>query len=180
MWTDERIERAKQLNAQGLHPSQIALDLGGVTRNAVIGKLRRLGVQLAHAGHLFGGRPRKTREAYADRALSMKFKRTVADNNRYGTAAIVVRAAARAKQISEAPFLNIPFLDLEPQHCRYPRGGDDGEPVMFCGQPRIADSSYCQACHARCYVGKPAREISEEEHERRAAAARRYHARKAA
>jgi GcrA cell cycle regulator len=44
-WTDERIERLRSLWLQGMTASQIAEDLGGVSRNAVIGKAHRLGLQ---------------------------------------------------------------------------------------------------------------------------------------
>jgi GcrA cell cycle regulator len=44
-WTDERIERLKALWLQGMTASQIAEELGGVSRNAVIGKAHRLGLQ---------------------------------------------------------------------------------------------------------------------------------------
>jgi GcrA cell cycle regulator len=44
-WTDERIDRLKALWTQGMTASQIADELGGVSRNAVIGKAHRLGLQ---------------------------------------------------------------------------------------------------------------------------------------
>ena len=44
-WTDERIERLKELWSKGTTASQIAEELGGVSRNAVIGKAHRLGLQ---------------------------------------------------------------------------------------------------------------------------------------
>lgn len=44
-WTDDRIARLKELWKKGLSASQIAGELGGVTRNAVIGKAHRLGLQ---------------------------------------------------------------------------------------------------------------------------------------
>ena len=44
MWTDERVELLKKLWADGLSASQVAKQLGGVTRNAVIGKVHRLGL----------------------------------------------------------------------------------------------------------------------------------------
>src|SRR3954453_16165461 len=43
-WTDERVELLKKLWRDGLSASQIAKQLGGVTRNAVIGKIHRLGL----------------------------------------------------------------------------------------------------------------------------------------
>src|SRR4051794_41479222 len=44
-WTDERIDQLKSLWLQGMTASQIAEELGGVSRNAVIGKAHRLGLQ---------------------------------------------------------------------------------------------------------------------------------------
>ena len=43
-WTEDRVETLKKLWADGLSASQIAKQLGGVTRNAVIGKVHRLGL----------------------------------------------------------------------------------------------------------------------------------------
>ena len=43
-WTEERVELLKKLWAEGLSASQIAAELGGITRNAVIGKVHRLGL----------------------------------------------------------------------------------------------------------------------------------------
>ena len=44
-WTDERIDRLKELWSRGMTASQIADELGAVSRNAVIGKAHRLGLQ---------------------------------------------------------------------------------------------------------------------------------------
>src|SRR5829696_510993 len=43
-WTEERVELLKKLWSDGLSASQIAAEIGGVTRNAVIGKVHRLGL----------------------------------------------------------------------------------------------------------------------------------------
>ena len=43
-WTDERVEKLKTMWGEGQSASQIAKELGGVTRNAVIGKVHRLGL----------------------------------------------------------------------------------------------------------------------------------------
>src|SRR5450755_157735 len=43
-WTDERVELLKKLWADGLSASRIAAELGGVSRNSVIGKVHRLGL----------------------------------------------------------------------------------------------------------------------------------------
>ena len=57
MWTDERVELLKKLWAEGLSASQVAKQLGGVTRNAVIGKVHRLGL----SGRATPSRPARAR-----------------------------------------------------------------------------------------------------------------------
>ena len=59
-WTDERVELLKKLWADGLSASQIAAELGGITRNAVIGKVHRLGLSgRAKSPSSTAPRPRK-------------------------------------------------------------------------------------------------------------------------
>ena len=61
-WTDERVETLKKLWADGLSASQIAAELGGITRNAVIGKVHRLGLSgRAKSPSSAAPRPRKPR-----------------------------------------------------------------------------------------------------------------------
>src|ERR1700760_4682481 len=55
-WTDERVETLKKLWLDGLSASQIAKQLGGVTRNAVIGKVHRLGL----SGRATPSQPQRT------------------------------------------------------------------------------------------------------------------------
>lgn len=62
-WTDERIERLKELWTRGMTASQIADELGGVSRNAVIGKAHRLGLQARPS-------PVKPNEAHEGEAVS--------------------------------------------------------------------------------------------------------------
>src|SRR5258705_12331893 len=63
-WTDERVELLKKLWGDGLSASQIAGELGGITRNAVIGKVHRLGLSgRAKAPSSSMPRPRKARAA---------------------------------------------------------------------------------------------------------------------
>ncbi|MHA6347376.1 GcrA family cell cycle regulator, partial [Roseivivax sp. CAU 1761] len=49
-WTDERVELLKKMWNEGQSASQIAKELGGVTRNAVIGKVHRLGLSNRSGG----------------------------------------------------------------------------------------------------------------------------------
>ena len=61
-WTDERVELLKKLWSDGLSASQIAAELGGITRNAVIGKVHRLGLSgRAKSPSSAAPRPRKAR-----------------------------------------------------------------------------------------------------------------------
>lgn len=61
-WTDERVETLKRMWAEGQSASQIAKELGGVTRNAVIGKVHRLGLSNRNAS----GEPAKARDEQPD------------------------------------------------------------------------------------------------------------------
>ncbi|RMF73585.1 MAG: global cell cycle regulator GcrA-like protein [Alphaproteobacteria bacterium] len=79
-WTDEKIELLKKLWAKGLSASQIAKELGdGISRNAVIGKVHRLGLKSRPSpvksrsgkGKTTAGRRRKTREKQVVRLLDL-------------------------------------------------------------------------------------------------------------
>ena len=60
-WTDERVESLKKFWQEGLSASQIASRIGGVTRNAVIGKVHRLGLAgRATTSRMKSHRPRRT------------------------------------------------------------------------------------------------------------------------
>ena len=70
MWTDERVELLKKLWADGLSASRIAAELGGVTRNAVIGKVHRLGLSgRAKPPSSSVNRPRKPRPSHLFRGV---------------------------------------------------------------------------------------------------------------
>ncbi len=69
-WTDERVELLKKLWGDGLSASQIAAQLGGVTRNAVIGKVHRLSLSGRAKPASSSPRPRKTRVATPHRHAS--------------------------------------------------------------------------------------------------------------
>ena len=55
-WSEERVERLKKLWTEGQSASQIAKELGGVTRNAVIGKVHRLGLSNRSGGGSSNGK----------------------------------------------------------------------------------------------------------------------------
>ena len=67
-WSDDRVEQLKTLWTEGLSASQIARALGGVTRNAVIGKVHRLGL----AGRASPSRSERPRLPVAHKAPSVR------------------------------------------------------------------------------------------------------------
>src|SRR3569833_4431146 len=67
-WTDDRVEQLKNLWTEGLSASQIARALGGVTRNAVIGKVHRLGL----AGRASPSRSERPRLPMAPKVPSVR------------------------------------------------------------------------------------------------------------
>ena len=73
-WNDERVELLKKLWAEGLSASQIAGRLGGVTRNAVIGKVHRLGLSgRATSPRSASPRPRRNHVPRQNRSPSLLF-----------------------------------------------------------------------------------------------------------
>jgi GcrA cell cycle regulator len=73
-WNDERVELLTKLWAEGLSASQIAGRLGGVTRNAVIGKVHRLGLSgRATSSRSSSPRPRRAHVPRPNRAPSLVF-----------------------------------------------------------------------------------------------------------
>ncbi|MBQ4826813.1 GcrA cell cycle regulator [Leisingera sp. HS039] len=70
-WTDERVELLKKMWGEGQSASQIAKELGGVTRNAVIGKVHRLGLSNRNSGTTKAAEP-KEKPAAAPAAAAPK------------------------------------------------------------------------------------------------------------
>lgn len=94
-WTDERITQLKTMWEKGLTASQIADELGGVSRNAVIGKAHRLGLQSRPS-------PVKANEAPRKKAAPSAPKKTVTLATA-STAATEVRASAAEAPIEAKP-----------------------------------------------------------------------------
>ena len=146
-WNDERVELLKKLWAEGLSASQIAGRLGGVTRNAVIGKVHRLGLSgRATTSRMKSHRPRARASA----------KRN--GKSRFGS---VGNPALRALYHQDAqPFtpaveeLVIPEKErksiqtLTENHCRWPIGDPQMADFHFCGKSKVNGLPYCEF-HAR-------------------------------
>lgn len=148
-WNDERVELLKKLWADGLSASQIASRLGGVTRNAVIGKVHRLGLSgRATSSRSSSPRPRRVQAPRQHRAPSLLF-------GTRGNVALKAQFEADAEpDLAPLEELVIPLaerasiLTLKETMCRWPIG-DPGEPEFhFCGRKKCGSLPYCEH-HAR-------------------------------
>lgn len=160
-WTDERVERLKALWAEGLSASQIAAELGSVTRNAVIGKVHRLGLSGRAKPQVQTARPAaaqprpkavapvRTATTHAPRPAAMPL--TVGALALKSEAAAALEAAPRILPAIEAETITyerMSILNLTEQTCKWPIG-DPGRPdFFFCGRKSDSGIPYC-AYHAR-------------------------------
>lgn len=148
-WSDERVELLKKLLADGLPASQIAGELGGVTRNGVIGKVHRLGLPL-------GGNTarRKTNgiAAAAARRVDARRRRAAAGAvPKFVTKLMDIREEAPPEPPVENVDDIIPvgqrktLLELEGTHCRFPFGDPRTSSFFFCGgaKPDMQSIPYC-------------------------------------
>jgi GcrA cell cycle regulator len=141
-WSDDRTARLKELYATGASCGWIVADLAnGITRNAVIGKVHRLGLERRGAGRhplveKRSGEPRQAPKASA--------KSEVPKSPPFRPRVMITPATEIELRCVEVAPRHLTLLDLEPNDCRYPYGhSDQGEGITFCGHPKIDGSSYC-------------------------------------
>jgi GcrA cell cycle regulator len=145
-WTDDRVELLKKLWADGLSASQIAAELGGITRNAVIGKVHRLGLSgRAKTPSSSAPRPRKAR------APSHVFRSIRASMR--GNAALATHAVAAYETEIEPepePIENVipigqrcSILELTEDKCHWPIGDPGQSDFFFCGGKTVIGLPYC-------------------------------------
>ena len=151
-WTDERVELLKKLWADGLSASQIAGELGGITRNAVIGKVHRLGLSgRAKAPSSSVPRQRKPRAPSAFRAA-----RPITRGNTALAHHALAYLDVEPEPDPEPEFLDniIPIgqrcsiLQLTDATCHWPIGDPSSAEFFFCGGKTVASLPYC-AYHCR-------------------------------
>ena len=173
-WTDERVEKLKRLWSEGLSASQIAAQLGGVSRNAVIGKVHRLSLPgRAKAGGTVATSRATKRTTSAPRApnyASRVATRTVAR----AVGATVLKEEIEVEAFEEMEYVpaanvvvpisrRLSLTELTERTCKWPVGDPLKEGFHFCGCDSPDSSPYCNY-HARLAY-QPA-------HDRRKAAAR--------
>jgi len=152
-WTDERVELLKKLWADGLSASQIAAELGNVTRNAVIGKVHRLGLS---------GRAKDIKPASSVSQRPRKVARVPSAPAPIAPQAHsnVVLAPIPLPSVMEEPEVlaeddvavpmseRVTIMDLRESMCRWPMGDPTKPEFRFCGARSITGLPYCTH-HAR-------------------------------
>jgi GcrA cell cycle regulator len=148
-WTDERVETLKKLWLDGLSASQIAKHLGGVTRNAVIGKVHRLGLS-GRAAPSQPARPAfKAPRPARPAATAVPAPRRAAQPPSRDTghaSAIAHRPAVAPPQPEEPGVATV--LTLGAHMCKWPIGDPATDDFTFCGRRSADDGPYCVE-HAR-------------------------------
>jgi len=147
MWTDERVELLKKLWAEGLSASQVAKQLGGVTRNAVIGKVHRLGLSgRATPSRPARARPQAPRTLVRGRPDPLTAEAREEEQQRSQSAQKA--EAAHIEERGLEPVQRATVLTLTEHTCKWPIG-DPGRPGFhFCGRGADHGSPYCTE-HAR-------------------------------
>ncbi|MEE4010713.1 GcrA family cell cycle regulator [Roseibium sp. FZY0029] len=151
-WTNERVELLKKLWGDGLSASQIAGELGGVTRNAVIGKVHRLGLSGRAKSTSSSAKPRRPRTAAPATGAAPK-KPTSSHPQSIGATALkadmspapVVEAKPRVEPIAELVPISqrATILTLTERTCKWPIGDPATDDFYFCGRHSDAGVPYC-------------------------------------
>ena len=145
-WTDERVELLRKLWNQGLSASQIAAELAnGITRNAVIGKVHRLGLS-GRAKSPSSSAPR----ARKPRSHMMRVSRPMSRGNNALALAFEMEPEPEPELIENI----IPIgqrrtlLELTEATCRWPIGDPASAEFFFCGGTPLTGLPYC-SYHSR-------------------------------
>src|SRR5882757_5056931 len=142
-WTDDRVEQLKKLWEAGLSASQIAAELGNVTRNAVIGKVHRLGLS-GRAKSPSSAAPRQRKARPAQHMMRVSRRNT---------------ALAHAFEVEMEPdpvaydnvvpmSQRLTLLELNEATCHWPIGDPSSTEFFFCGGKALSGLPYC-AHHSR-------------------------------
>ncbi len=138
-WPKERDEELKRLYAltPSLSSSEIAAELGcGLTRNAIIGRIHRLGLPLR--GKMKpSGKPKAPRKA-PENKRRVVWANGNSDKLRLLDCPIIESGPIRSVAVEPR---NVTLADLTPNDCRYPYG--ESPEIVFCGHPKIEGCSYC-------------------------------------
>lgn len=133
-WTDERVALLKKLWGEGKTAAEIAKELGGVTRNAVIGKAHRL--KLSSRVSPIQQNTKKVAPKKTEEAASSPKKQPVKREKKYEPA------------IDFSNHEGVTMDELKERMCRWPMGDPRDADFRFCGCQRLSGIPYC-AEHAK-------------------------------
>ena len=149
-WNDEKVSKLKELWGKGNTASQIAEIIGGISRNAVIGKAHRLNLSAKI----------KTRTATSNRDFdnSVEDKKTKSRKGRRNKfRSLIIEKdfePENPKQLEE----------LDENLCKWPIGHPDEKNFYFCGRTSLKDFSYCKLHLLYAYQPKGKKEeVSDKE-----------------
>ena len=150
-WTEEKVEKLKELWGKGNTASQIAEIIGGLSRNAVIGKAHRLNLSAKI----------KTRAATSNQ----NFEKSIVENN--------IKTPRGRKSKFKSLIIEKDFEPENPKHleeldestCKWPIGHPDENSFYFCGRSSLKDFSYCKLHLLYAYQPKGKKEDASEKEE---------------
>ena len=126
-WTDEKVAKLKELWGKGSTASQIAEILGGVSRNAVIGKAHRLNLsgKIIAKKNSNNQKINKSNNSNSKKVTRGRFKSIIIDKD---------FEPENPKQLEE----------LDEKSCKWPIGHPNEKNFYFCGRTSLKDFSYCK------------------------------------
>ncbi len=148
-WTEERVELLRKLWNEGLSASRVAAELGaGITRNAVIGKIHRLGLA-ERAKTANTPRARAAKQTRQPQTPQRPQAPAVIGNVALALAPIAAPVAKRGDDVVIPISERVTLMELRESMCRWPMGDPSNPEFRFCGARSPAGSGpYC-AYHAR-------------------------------
>jgi len=156
-WSPENVETLEKLWREGLSAAQISARMGDTTRNAVIGKLHRLGlsghgrVTVVRKPHAWRTPQARQRNIDAPRGHAAEAFRQRKREISSGARPVFAASAEPLPPPSETDIARVSFADLEDGMCKFIPGDPKASGPMFCGCKTVPGLSYCEAHARRCY-----------------------------